>query len=52
MAVTDYEREIIEGYHGEFTNYKGVQGTDTEVPKLRGEGNRGNTGGTQQSRGS
>lgn len=22
-AVTDYEREITEGFHGEFTNYKG-----------------------------
>lgn len=24
-AVTDYEREITEGYHGEFTNYKGFK---------------------------
>lgn len=24
-AVTDYEREITEGYHGEFTNYKGYK---------------------------
>jgi len=24
-AVTDYERELTEGYHKEFTDYKGVK---------------------------